>query len=606
MFMRNIFYSLLLIIFCAIPFSCSDEFLDETVTSSLDKEVIFSDSAYTEGFLTGIYKDIAFDIKYDRITGGLQTASDEAHFYRSTSISTDEQFSTGSVNPMIVSDDAWKKCYQYIRKCNIFLAETAKKEAEGKSVFVPERLKQYRAEARFLRAWYYHILLRHYGGIPLIGDEVFYVPEEVSAKIERSTYKDCVDYILAECEAAGNDFTIMAPRDLNYGRAGKGACLALKARVLLYATSALFNGSNFGTDQTKCPKNLLGYEDHDPQRWVLAKDAALFLISQNAYELNETHVDPDNNNAAAPGFGFYQLFVHSNYSGSKGFKGTIFEYVAGGGNNKGGKMMPPSFGGKPEAGYPYQELVDAFPTMDGLSIDDPKAFYSKSAPYTNRDPRLFYTVTVDTAMLYLNNYDERRRVQIALNADGSSPGQDAVHIGTKTGYYFCKMNHQRAAVNTMTNLMSQSIPLIRYAEILLAYAEASNEISDVPIKEETYDILFAIRKRAGIKPGEDQYYGLKKDMNQAEMRQAIRDERRIEFAMEGHRFFDVRRWMIADETDNQMMTGIEPRRVAGDPNKRDYVRFNVGKHIFRKAMYYWPIPYKEDAKSDLLIQNPYY
>jgi hypothetical protein len=104
-------------------------------------------------------------------------------------------------------------------------------------------------------------------------------------------------------------------------------------------------------------------------------------------------------------------------------------------------------------------------------------------------------------------------------------------------------------------------------------------------------------------PGADGLYGLKANMDQIEMRQAIRDERRIELALEGYRFWDVRRWMIAEETENKTFTGLEVRKVG---NKKTYTRFNIRPHVFRKAMYYWPIPYKEISKSPGLIQNPYY
>jgi hypothetical protein len=121
--------------------------------------------------------------------------------------------------------------------------------------------------------------------------------------------------------------------------------------------------------------------------------------------------------------------------------------------------------------------------------------------------------------------------------------------------------------------------------------------------------LKLIRRRAGIDAGADGMYGLKAGMTQQEMREAIQLERRIELAFEGFRFFDVRRWMIAEQTENQLMHGIEITRVVDEETgKVSYEprEFDVRPHIFRRAMYFWPIPYAETVKSPELIQNPYY
>ena len=143
------------------------------------------------------------------------------------------------------------------------------------------------------------------------------------------------------------------------------------------------------------------------------------------------------------------------------------------------------------------------------------------------------------------------------------------------------------------------------------YAEAANEYYG-PDHEDVlggqvvspYEVLKLLRKRAGIEPGDDGMYGIKQNMTYDEMKEAIRLERHIELAFEGHRFFDVRRWMIADKTDNQMMHGFEITRDANGNETGRVVA--VRQHTFRQAMYFFPIPYKETVKSDDLLQNPYY
>lgn len=146
---------------------------------------------------------------------------------------------------------------------------------------------------------------------------------------------------------------------------------------------------------------------------------------------------------------------------------------------------------------------------------------------------------------------------------------------------------------------------------MLNYAEAVNEYygpdhEDV-LGEYTISplaVLKLLRERAGIDAGKDGRYGLAEDIDKdyVKMRDAIRLERRIELAFEGHRFFDVRRWMIAEETENKQMHGFEITKSITEKGKKVPVR----KHTFRKAMYFLPIPYKETVKSDDLVQNPYY
>jgi hypothetical protein len=260
---------------------------------------------------------------------------------------------------------------------------------------------------------------------------------------------------------------------------------------------------------------------------------------------------------------------------------------------------PPSRGGN-GGGFDYQDLVDAFPMKNGKAVTDPTSGYNEEDPYANRDPRFFYSICYDQHPMY-NQGIKNIPVNTFLKEDRTPYDQDAVYTGTPTGYYICKMQHFNGASANWWIEPPQSRPQIRYAEILLNYAEAANEWSGP--SPEIYSALKEIRERAGIDPGNDEMYGLKPGMTYEEMQEAIRAERRIELAFEGHRFFDVRRWMIAPQTDSQIMTGMEVRMVG---EKKTYTRFNVRQHIWRPAMYFWPIPYKETSKSPNLVQNPYY
>ncbi|MDR2086769.1 MAG: RagB/SusD family nutrient uptake outer membrane protein [Dysgonamonadaceae bacterium] len=610
--MKNKFYLLLLMAsLIGISVSCSDnDFLDETATTDLTTEVIFSDSTYTTGFLTEIYREIGFDTDPGRFSergivtvrhGGLQTACDEAEFQATSKITTDMLFATGSVNSVVVDEDTWNKPYENIRRVNVFL------ENVDSSPLSESKRTVFKAEARFLRAWYYFILVKHYGGVPLIGDVVYKNGDEI--KTERNTFEECINYILTECDTAARDLPLK-PLGRDYGRVGIGSCKGLKSRVLLYAASPLFNGGAEAPEGF--PKELIAYPAYDKNRWRLAKQAAEEVITLNTYSLFVDHEAfgdyltyyqgsfPDAS-LYGRGEGFFWTFQSTDNNGTidgPAAREMIVEQQVQKSQYRESLFNPPSRGGS-GGGFVYQDLVDAFPMVNGKAISDPTSGYDEQNPYLYRDPRLFYSICYDQH--YLMNAGTVTRVNTYLKEDGTPYDQDGVYSGTPTGYYICKTQHFFAAAANYFIAPPQSRPQIRYAEILLNYAEAANEWEGPT--PEIYEALKAIRERAGIFEGDDGLYGLKADMTQDEMREAIRTERRIELAFEGHRFFDVRRWMIAPETESKMMTGMEIRLTGG---QKRYSRFNVRQHVWRPAMYYWPIPNKEISKSTDLIQNPYY
>ncbi|GEP94276.1 RagB/SusD family nutrient uptake outer membrane protein [Chitinophaga cymbidii] len=546
--------------------SCGKKnFLDETETTNLNEQTVFSDSARTVAFLTNIYIDIGFAESATRFgNGGLDASCDEAEPQKSSTVTTSIQFATGTVNPSIISADAWNLPYTNIRRVNQLL-----KHLPGAPI--PAHIRSAMAlEARFLRAWYYAILLKHYGGVPLIGDSVFSITDKLPAV--RNTYEECVDYIVSECDAVAAGLPLERIRE-DYGRVSGGAAMALKARVLLYAASPLFNGG--GID----PQNAVtGYTDNVQERWKLAADAAGDVIRTDAYSLHE-------DNTTAPGYGFYKLFtlrVNTEY---------ILAKMQGGNRELETAWQPPSRQGG-QGGFPYQELVDAFGMANGKPITDPTSGYNAADPYSNRDPRLAYSVIRDQMPLIQNN-GLKEPVNIYLGPDGKGVSQDAVHAGTPTGYYTNKMLDENISANFIHG-SQRCFPLMRYAEVLLNFAEATNEYEGAT--PDVYDAVELVRKRAGLVP-----YELEAGLDKEEMRGIIRAERRVELAFEGHRFWDVRRWKIAEQTENKQMTGMEVRRNGSNVT---YTIFPVRKHNFRPAMYLWAIPQSETAKSPELKQNP--
>jgi hypothetical protein len=601
-------------------FSCKKEgFLGATTTTNLTKNTIFTDSANAEGFLANIYSNIGFASSPARFTyttatttipcGGLDAACDESeisHTYSTAALA----FALGSVNSGNVPDgfisggtaDAYYVCYQQIRAVNQIFANISK------IPLLPANKAQMLAEARFLRAWYYFILLEHYGGVPLIGNALYDYTQTIPTK--RSTFDQCVTYITTQCDTAAQVLPLVQ-NGLTYGRASGGACLALKARVLLYAASPLFNEPGSTPNGNKAPADiasaavrpLVGYPSYDATRWATAEAAAAAVINSNAYQLFT-------DSTFLPGYGeekpFQYLFTIRGTMNGVTNNEYIFQLMFPPNNYLEGLFDPPSRTGANGA-FPYQGTVDAFPMANGKAITDPTSGYDPTNPYVNRDPRLYASIIYDQSLL--GNRTPNGQIQgyspvniYLTNSNGTlSGGTDAVYQGTPTGYYNNKMLDPNCVAAAIFNQTNRCIPLIRYAEILLDYAEAANENEGPTML--VYNALEAIRQRAGIAPGSDMMYGLQAGMTQAQMRTAIQTERQCELAYEGFRFFDVRRWLIADQTENIEAQGMEVDRTS---TTATYKIFPVRKHNFTTKMYLWPFPQAEIGKGGGLLQNPGY
>jgi len=567
----------------------SGSFLAQTSTTNLTQSTVFADSSRTEGFVANIYASIGFSTSPSRfvanntVCSGLDAACDESE--PSHTFATDASgFATGTINAGTVSNDPYNTCYTQIRAVNQLLANIhlTKMQANNKAELV--------AEARFLRAWYYSILVEHYGGVPLVGDSLYTYALPITVK--RATYAACITYITSECDAAAAVLPF-TQGGLNWGRASGGACMALKARVLLYAASPLFNGTTLPTDAGKSSSgsvdpSLVGYPNADPTRWQLAENAAQVVIASGAYSLNTIN----SYQTTTPGYGFQGLFpqrVNTEY---------IFQLMRPANTDLENLFLPPSRSGGNGA-FPYQGIVDAFPMSNGKLITDPTSGYDPNNPYNNRDPRLNYSIIHDQTILNVRTGNGLISGQAPVNiylGNNNNQNPDAVHIGTVTGYYCNKMLDPAAIAATIAFPSNRCLPLIRYAEILLDYAEAANEFEGPTAN--VYNAIQAVRQRAGLNP-----YQLPTGLSQADMRTYIQNERRIELAFEGHRFFDVRRWKIAAQTENIQAQGME---VDDNGSAVAYNKFNVTKHNFRPAMYLWPFPISETGKSPTLIQNPGY
>jgi starch-binding outer membrane protein, SusD/RagB family len=362
----------------------------------------------------------------------------------------------------------------------------------------------------------------------------------------------------------------------DFGRASKGCAVALKCRVLLYAASPLFNGGGIETDPVK--RALTGYPVADPARWQKVVDAAVEFNALGTYFKLVTSGTPT---------AFTSVFINKMNSE------IIFAKQSGNNSNLELLQSPVGYISSNSRSLgltsPTQNFVDAFPMLNGMAINEAGSGYSASAPYTNRDPRLAGTVFYN-GLQWLN-----RPIQTYQGGLDKPDNPSVAPIQTRTGYYLRKFLGN-FATGTAYSSQSHNFPIFRYAEIILNYAEALNELNQV---ENAVTQIKLLRARAGITAGANTRYGIKTGITQSEMRDLIRNERRIELAYEEHRFWDIRRWKIADQVMTTPLTGM--RITNGTTLTYDIIV--VSNPVFPNRLYHMPIPYDETLKNSKLIQN---
>jgi hypothetical protein len=587
----NKLFLLLCVAFALAIASCKKgNFLDTKSTVELNKEVVFADSANTMDYLAGLYMDFSLGYTLSSDNSGYDYAKmcDEAEGRYPALGNYDKVVTQGTFSGSFFSTiaDQWARFYQDIQNANIFLAEV------DKSPFSEAKKVRTKAEARFIRAFHYSNLMKYFGGVPLIGDKVFSASDRDESG--RSTYEECVNYVVAELDAIAKDLPLNYD-GLDYGRITKGACLALKSRVLLYAASPLYNGGSTATgDLIK----YTAYPTFDQSRWEKAALAAKAVMDLNVYSLNL-------DNTTKPGNGFYKLFI------SRVNNEFIVPRPLPPGKQVEQAFNPKSRGGANFYYYPTQELVDMFPTINGkpISVDvkttaNPKG-YDEANPYLNRDPRFDYTVIYNGSLYYLN---ATRILEEVNTFKGTGATADAIvsttsNTSTTTGYYVRKLCDELAAFTGGGNV-NRSLPIIRYGEVLLNYAEAVNETGNT---SEAINTLKLLRERAGIIAGTDGLFGLPAAATAANMRTIIQNERAIELAFENHRFWDVRRWKTGTALmDGKPMHGMEITRVGSTGKVYTYKRIEVTKRYFKEIYYYFPIPKNDVTINPNLLQNPGY
>lgn len=539
-----------------------------------NEQKVFADSIQSIEFVTSIYRNLSYNYFLDngQFGGGYWSftdATDDGECRWSGSAQIGPMFNLNtfpSESGWSRFNNAWSNNYKNIRWCNIFLKNSNR-------VPISSELKnRLIGEVRFLRAYYYFHLFRLYSGIPIVSDSVYTLADPIKAT--RASFDETVKYLSTEFDAAANLLPLKhQPSD--FGRPTKGAALALKSKLLLFAASPLFNGENIANDPALAP--LVGYTSFDAERWKKAADAAKAVMDLNQYTLLQGNANITSQH------GMY-LATTKRVNDE-----LIFSILPTSTRYTENSLLPPSRGGQYYS-FPSHALVDAFEMSNGKPITDASSGYSETNPFTNRDPRFYVTILYQGSKWLDRNLTTSTPINFAVN---STTG-DAFGTATRTGFLFRKLCDEGATGNTGLSTNAGFI-VSRYAEILLNYAEALNEYQG-PVAA-VYQTIESIRERAGLNP-----YTLPSGLTKEQMRAIIRNERRVELAFEeAHRFFDVKRWKIAEVVDNKPLMA---RRYATTSSAAE--RIVAEKRVFiAPKMYNFPIPLSEVNKGGgAILQNP--
>ena len=563
--------------FCTI--SCSD-FLDKQASEDITEMDAYKDLANARKVLnnlyyestTALYNPVSRRFGYDLATDdGVQGYAPiwPKSYNQGTITADDNPNGDDRDEGTPPSTNFWNNSYKKIRKANIFINKI-------NSVPGDEKIKRrYLAEARFLRAFFYTHLIRNYGGVVKLD----YVLEDYqeALNMSRITFKESVDWVVQELNEIAPDIpTSNEILSTEFGRITRGGVYALKARLLLYAASPLFN-----TSSPVMPEytDIQYYGNYDKERWLAAANAAQQVIEQG-YALYRGV--PDENGQYPTNY--TELFMSI-------FWTVNSEYVWG--------FYPKQDNGFVDASHnrscggwnwtnPTLELAESFEMLNVKLPNESESGYEFSNPGKDRDPRFKASIQYPNA--------EYKTYSFKPWIGGSASHLESQRTGMCRQKWIDGSTYPGDPNNPNSGFIYPYVPYFRFAEILLIHAEALNEYYNSP-NDVVYNDINLIRRRVGMPD-------LPKGLTQAQMRERIMRERRVELAFEDHRFFDLRRWGTAYDKLNGAVHGYD---VTKGQNDGFYNKVQIGdKRVFMKKHYLSPISTFDLLLNSNLQQNPGY
>lgn len=602
--------------------SCVD-YLDKESDTELTLPMVFEDKTRTEGWLANVYSHVpdpywgyARKLGWDILSDDM-TASERWRQW------------DWKVIPMLLGEwtpstdwdgNYWSRLPQLIREANIFIENVHPLPDQGISATEVTYMK---AEMRFMIAYYYYLLSNTYGPVPFKPNYIAPTDFNLADLMEgQRPYYEVVDWVDKELKEVAEILPAKYTEARKYGRATSIMCLAVRARMLLFAASPLVNGNpDYANHKNKDGENLFS-TTADKAKWAYAAQACKELIDAAEAAGHKLYTEKNDDGTIDPFMSYQNLFLTRYDEGN-----TEILFARPGGSEYGEyeKHATPAVSGGSGGLGVTQSLVDAFFMENGLPINDDNSEYVETGysvsdetrdntvwdtevnggainkkntynMYCHREPRFYVTVS------YNNSYfTQEKRVFNFFNGSADNPH---THDAPQNGYLIRKKISPDLNVKQGTYKYRPGI-VYRLGEAYLNYAEALNE-SD-PGNGDILVYLNKIRERAGIRQyttGATDDNFIHVDLNdQAEMRKLIRAERRVELNCEGIRYDDLRRWKEAENVLNGDFYGMN---FSGKDNSSFYVRTPYLKRVYKKAYYWFPIHQSEIDKNDKLVQSPYW
>lgn len=650
---------------CAIACTSCEKYLDidKYVYDKMTIDSIFANRTrvlqYVNGtaaylpneskFLSDWYADA-----YTKSPSGL--GSDEAILPWADDNHAGAKFIVDAINPRSTAHiNPWPDYYKGIRKANIILA----KIGSNKDMTDMDR-QDYTGMAYFLRAYFYYSLVRLYGPVPILPDNAFDSDEEVvNVSFERNTYDECVEYICENMEKAAQ----MLPNDRSISYPylpTKGAAMAVIARMRLYSASPMFNGGTGAIEELSSWKRSDGRnfisQTEDPTRWGKAAAAFKRIIDLNKYALNTTPKivsskgngtlelpntsDPNLKTQAFPN-GAMDIDPYKSYKST--FDGSLrpennpeLIYCSERSKVDDGFYFPTKQSGnstysvtqdmvdqyRMADGRQYSEATDAEKSGDpvgtGITFSEDYTLAAERAKmHDNREPRFYASIGFNYCVWPSTSYrgtdNSVKNLIATYYKDGTAIGgnQDNSNL---TGYTCRKYAHQEDNLNWEGTNKTKFYPMFRYAEVLLGYVEAMNEMSatytdaktGITVSRDPAEMVKyfnQIRYRAGL-PG----ITVADASDKEKMREIIKQERRVEFFNEDHRYYDLRRWLDAPAAYQRPIYGLDVSAKTAQRAQFYTVRvWNTlasMKRTWKAKMFFFPIDQSVLDKNGKLVQNP--
>lgn len=650
--------------------SCTDQLdADRYFKDRMTLEDVFSDRDYTEQWLASAYSHLdASNADVSSKGHTMHCFADDMYFG-----DRDDKYKKWKNGEY---DEGWEQgqwgdCYAGIRQASIFILNIDKNMK-----FNDEERADLKAQAHFVRGYFYWLLLRKYGPIPLLSDEgLDYTEDYVVLARARNTYDECADFIASEMVEAAK-YLPTERGALSIARPTRGAALAARAKVLLYAASP-YNNPQAGdaekfSDMVDRNGKCLMAQEYDEKKWARAAAAARDVIELGVYKLHHegirtqastgypaTIAPPADNDFSTKAWpdGWKDIDPFESYRSV--FNGAVNpsdnkELIFTRGQNQGGEglnvmvvhQLPRVANGWNTHGM-TQKQCDAYYMADGKDVKGkdmelpgrgngstrPDGFIDNtnkdqfkfcqlqegvSLQYADREPRFYASVGYNGAMWYLLNEpkEEDKNKQVFYYRNKGN-GYTNTMFWLRTGIGVMKFVHPSDTYRggDMGRIRDKAEPAIRYAEVLLIYAEALNELNGshniaswdgsttytvARVPDELKRGIRPVRCRAGVPDYTPGDYNSKEDF-----RKKLKRERQIELMGEGHRYYDLRRWKDAAAEESLPIYGCN---VLMTEEFRDLFHTPVAipslPTNFSRKMYFWPISYSELKRNKLLTQNP--